>query len=383
MASIINATTSSGVAVSGDTSGVLQLATNGGTTAVTIDTSQNVGIGTTSPSYKLNVLRSGNGYSAQFSNGTSTLSVYNGATTAYVGDVATNNTIGFDAASNYINLLTNNTERMRISSAGNVGIGTSSPADTSGFGQCIDGNSSTGFGYYARQAGSSTNFFVTGISNSNGILSLANTTGYMAFYTNAGSERMRIKSDGSILTGATSVTGLATGSAVNPGFIMTDGGTKGICTSQENTDANFYMSKASGYSSGIYVRFYVNNSQIGKIETNGSSTSYVTSSDYRLKEDIAPMTGALAKVALLKPVTYKWKSDGSAGEGFVAHELAEVCPDAVSGKKDALNKDGDIEPQGIDTSFLVATLTAAIQEQQALITTLQTQVAELKQKVGA
>jgi hypothetical protein len=75
-------------------------------------------------------------------------------------------------------------------------------------------------------------------------------------------------------------------------------------------------------------------------------------------------------VALLKPCTYKWNADGSNGEGFIAHELAEVCPDAVVGIKDAVDEDGNIKSQGIDTSFLVATLTAAIQEQQAIIESL-------------
>ena len=82
------------------------------------------------------------------------------------------------------------------------------------------------------------------------------------------------------------------------------------------------------------------------------------------------MTGALAKVALLKPCTYKWNADGSNGQGFIAHELAEVVPECVSGEKDAVNAKGNPEYQGIDTSFLVATLTAAIQEQQAIIESL-------------
>jgi hypothetical protein len=103
----------------------------------------------------------------------------------------------------------------------------------------------------------------------------------------------------------------------------------------------------------------------GAIGVNASTVSYNTSSDYRLKNTIAPITGALAKVALLKPVTYKWNVDGSDGEGFIAHELAEVCPYAVTGAKDALDANGNIKPQGIDTSFLVATLTAAIQELKA------------------
>jgi hypothetical protein len=95
------------------------------------------------------------------------------------------------------------------------------------------------------------------------------------------------------------------------------------------------------------------------------------------------MTGALDKVAQLKPCTFTWKIDGSDGQGFIAHELQEVVSDAVYGKKDEVNEDGTGKPQGVDTSFLVATLTAAIQEQQALITTLQEQVAALQAKVGA
>jgi hypothetical protein len=102
--------------------------------------------------------------------------------------------------------------------------------------------------------------------------------------------------------------------------------------------------------------------RVGTIASTGSATSYVTSSDYRLKENIAPMTDALSVVSQLKPCTFKWKLDGSDGQGFIAHELAEVVPDAVTGEKDAVNENGSIKPQGIDTSFLVATLTAAIQE---------------------
>ena len=73
---------------------------------------------------------------------------------------------------------------------------------------------------------------------------------------------------------------------------------------------------------------------------------------------------------MLKPCTYKWNADGSNGEGFIAHELAEVCPQAVTGEKDAVDADGKPKYQGIDVSFLVATLTAAIQEQQAIIESL-------------
>jgi len=92
------------------------------------------------------------------------------------------------------------------------------------------------------------------------------------------------------------------------------------------------------------------------------------------------MIGALNVIQQLKPVTYNWKADGSSGQGFIAHELAEVVPDCVTGEKDAVNEDGTIKAQGIDTSFLVATLTAAIQEQQAMIEELKTKVATLEAK---
>jgi hypothetical protein len=92
------------------------------------------------------------------------------------------------------------------------------------------------------------------------------------------------------------------------------------------------------------------------------------------------MTGALAIVSALKPVTYTWKADGSDGQGFIAHELQEVCPDAVVGEKDAVDSEGNIKPQGIDTSFLVATLTAALQEQQAIITDLKSRIEALENK---
>ena len=130
------------------------------------------------------------------------------------------------------------------------------------------------------------------------------------------------------------------------------------------------MGNAGGTSTTNTILFTNSNGIVGGISTSGSATSFNTSSDYRLKNTIAPMTGALDKVALLKPCTYKWNVDGSDGQGFIAHELQEVIAGCVTGEKDAVetytDEDGNeaTRPvhQGIDTSFLVATLTAAIQE---------------------
>jgi hypothetical protein len=153
----------------------------------------------------------------------------------------------------------------------------------------------------------------------------------------------------------------------------------------EGQETAYFTGYGNGYGIGLWmtpnasstggtadpIKFQnVSDTTVGSISTTASATAFNTSSDYRLKNTIALMTGALAKVALLKPVTYKWNVDGSDGEGFIAHELAEVVPNAVTGEKDAVDADGNPKYQGIDTSFLVATLTAAIQEQQAIIESL-------------
>jgi hypothetical protein len=137
-----------------------------------------------------------------------------------------------------------------------------------------------------------------------------------------------------------------------------------IKNTQMQLTANNTVAYLTTASSGTqnYISFYSQATSTGSITTNGTTTSYITTSDYRLKEDIAPMTGALAKVAALKPVTYKWKSTGETDQGFIAHELAEVVPQCVTGQKDAVDAEGKPQYQGIDTSFLVATVVAALQE---------------------
>jgi hypothetical protein len=118
---------------------------------------------------------------------------------------------------------------------------------------------------------------------------------------------------------------------------------------------------------------------ISRVGTTGAVV-YTATSDYRLKENVAPMTGALSKVAALKPVTFTWKDGGYVADGFIAHEFAEVCPNGVIGEKDGVDVDGNPKYQAMDSSAAISILVAAIQEQQALIIQLQADVAELKNK---
>jgi hypothetical protein len=163
------------------------------------------------------------------------------------------------------------------------------------------------------------------------------------------------------------------------GVVTFKGGSADLVLQTNSTSRYWNHNKATSDGAGFtYYVFQHGGSGVGSISYNGSGVSYNTTSDYRLKEDVQPMAGALAKIAALKPCTYKWKADGSDGQGFIAHELQAVMPDCVTGAKDAVDAEGNPVYQGIDTSFLVATLTAAIQEQQAIITSLTARIAALE-----
>jgi hypothetical protein len=271
-------------------------------------------------------------------------------------------------------------------SSGSVGIGTSSPrtvfdvstgttqnsvavviGPTSG--TATVGNAiKLGFALQNTGGGGTGNTIAAGIGGIQD--SSGGNTGALGFYTQSSAgdgtpERMRITSGG-VLALNTTTTGGST-----PG--------QQIIYYAQNANWGMYLNETTGTATAAYaIAFGSNGTLIGRIQTTNSSTTYVTSSDYRLKENIAPMTGALDKVALLKPVTYKWKLDGTASQGFIAHELQAVVPECVVGTKDEVDATGKIVPQGVDTSYLVATLTAAIQELKATVDAQAARIASLE-----
>jgi len=284
-----------------------------------------------------------------------------------------------------------NSEKMRITSDGSVGIGTISPVSNSGFGGLTlngdDGSilslkdSDTEVG---RVVGSATELsFQYGTSS---VLTFKDGL-------SGGTERMRLDSSGRLLVKCTSFP-----SSSVPG------------TAISNTGDGSFTSFGSSTGSETHGVFGNTNGIVGTIRTSGSSTSYNTSSDHRLKEAVVYMTGAIDRVKALAPKRFNFIADADTTvDGFIAHEAQAVVPEAVTGTHNEvetwtqqeiddgdapdgtsagdnkLDGDGNTIPvmQGIDQSKLVPLLTGALQEAIAKIETLETEMTELKARVTA
>jgi len=117
-------------------------------------------------------------------------------------------------------------------------------------------------------------------------------------------------------------------------------------------------------SSAHYIRFRDSNTNpTGQISgSTGTGVLYAEASDYRLKEDITPSTNGIERIMQFKPCEFTWKESQVRSEGFIAHEVQEVFPEAVVGSKDAVDEEGNMIPQMIDPAKMVVVLTAALQE---------------------
>jgi hypothetical protein len=123
------------------------------------------------------------------------------------------------------------------------------------------------------------------------------------------------------------------------------------------------------------IRFANGNGTVGSIATSGSATAYNTSSDYRLKENVVPLIGAIDRLQQIPVHRFNFIADpDTTVDGFLAHEAQEIVPECVTGEKDAVDENGDPVYQGIDQSKLVPLLTAALQEALQKIEDLETRL---------
>ena len=261
------------------------------------------------------------------------------------------------------------TERMRIDSSGRLLIGTTTEGDGGADDLTVATSGNTGITIRTGTSNNGSLFFsdaTSGAAEYAGFVQYVHSEDAMIFGT-ASTERMRIRSGGTIGMGASTTANARL--FVNPNV---DGSTQRGITISGRRDVYDVIA--------INFVHATTNASAGSIQfTSTAAVQYNTTSDYRLKQDIVTLTDSITKLKQLNPVHFKWKDSPSVEtDGFLAHEVQTIVPSAITGEKDALDKDGNIEPQQIDIGKLTPLLTSALQEAIAKIETLETKVAALE-----
>jgi len=338
-----------GIIETADNTNTLALQT-GGTTAVYVDSSQNVGIGTTagittvSNGLAINNATAANLPGLEIQTAGITRMYFNANNaTSYIASVGTNPLVTY----------TNGSERMRIDSSGNVGIGTISPS------QKLTVATAANSDIAIQLTNGLGSLKISDFSD--GSTAFENTASYPMRYIINGTERMRIDSSGNLLVGTTTQ---ATTNKDAFAFYTGAGAYQSFMHSTSASSGNYFAGFYYGGNSGA----------IGSISQNGTTgVLYNITSDYRLKNNPTPVTNAKDFVMGLQPKTWDWWDGSGKGVGFIAHEFMEVAKYSGHGEKDAVDADGKPVYQTIQpsSSEVMANLVAFIQELNATITDLQ------------
>jgi hypothetical protein len=257
------------------------------------------------------------------------------------------------------------TQAMTLDASGNLGVGATSITGVSGY-QIIETRGSTGGIYQTSASGNSvrSRFY----STSEGGFVGTPSNHFLGFITND-TERARITSGGDLLVGTTSATSR---SGITAKTVSSAVSSQDAISAQ--TNSNSYFTVCSHVSTTSGTRYHIGFgdgttwTERGTISTDGTSTSYNTSSDYRLKNITGPVTNSGAYIDALKPVEGTWKADGSTFVGLIAHEVQEVSRTNIA----TGTKDGE-RMQGMDysASEIIANLIAEVQSLRARVAQLE------------
>jgi hypothetical protein len=244
------------------------------------------------------------------------------------------------------------TQAMTLDASGNLGLGTTSATAK------LDVYNASNDVYMALRTGSAEMTFNTGTGfTGSTATSIWNKSAIpMVFGTNS-AERARIDASGNLLVGTTSQIGagkVCSVANINAGAFRT--------TATANSYTALYAGR-DGNAGNAVEFWYSSATQVGSVSVSSVATLYNTTSDYRLKTVIGPVTNASQRIDALEPVEYEWKADGSRTRGFLAHKFQEVYAGSVSGAKDAVDADGKPVYQSMQagSSEVIADLVAEIQ----------------------
>ena len=205
---------------------------------------------------------------------------------------------------------------------------------------------------------------------------------FQRFTGGAETEKVRINSNGTTSIGNTGSAASSFSDTGDVGVYLSPTSSTGASTFAMSGDQPLTINRSDDNNdNSTLVGLRRRNEVCGTIKGTNNTAQYNTSSDYRLKENVNYTWDATTRLKQLKPAIFNWISDetNTAIDGFIAHEVTPVVPQATSGEKDAVDSEGRIDPQGMDHSKLVPLLTKALQEAMAKIESLEARVTTLEE----